>query len=86
MDVSQRPTAATGFELELAILQALATNGGMTAVELGDTVDADPVTVDQVCYQLQRDDSVRVNNSGEYQVTQLGHQRLENHRLMDATH
>lgn len=82
---AERPTGTTGFEIEVAVLDALATNGGMTAIELGDAIDADPVTVDQVCYQLQREDSVRMVTRGEYLLTHHGQQRLDNHRLMDTT-
>lgn len=82
MDVTDR--TPRGFELDLAILRALAVEDTLTPIELADIVDADPATVDQVCYQLQREDSVTVRHAGHYRLTPGGRRRLQNHQRMHA--
>lgn len=85
MAVRKRCAVTTGFEMGETILHALAVHGGMTAVELGGTIDVDPATVDRVCYRLQRGDAVRVVDGERYLLTQRGEYHLADRRSMPAT-
>ncbi|MFB6104740.1 MAG: hypothetical protein ABEJ57_06635 [Halobacteriaceae archaeon] len=73
-----------GFVLDLAVMRALATNGGMTAVELGDRIGTDPVTIGRVCRHLQREESIHITATGECQLTAAGRGRLRTHRRLST--
>ena len=64
------------METAAAVLGTLHRQPRMHVVDLGDALEVDPATVDQVCFQLQRDGYVRARGGGDYSITALGEQRL----------
>lgn len=61
---------------ERTLLAALRDRKATTVTTLAETLDAHPTTVDQHCYELQRDGYIRQMAAGVYAITDSGEEHL----------
>ncbi len=59
-----------------AVLETLAADGPLAAVDLAAVIDAHPVTVDHLCDRLHDGDEVRLVGGQRYEITAAGRRRL----------
>jgi len=62
--------------MDKTILETIGEDTTSNVRTIGEAVDADPVTVDQRCFRLQREGYIRPVGLGHYQLTRQGERRL----------
>ncbi|WP_247730700.1 hypothetical protein [Halovivax limisalsi] len=73
----------TRERLELRILAAVADRPPAHAVDLSESLDEHPVTVDEACVRLHRNGALTTAASGLFTITERGERRLDRAGLAD---